>query len=362
MGFAVTVMRKSIRHPSPWVYSTASAVLVLAAAPGAQALNIIPIYGSSVTSLAEAATIESAFNTVAADFNKSFASPINVYINVSWGSVAGQSLPSNAVGASSTNLYGYYTYSQVLGALSRDSLANPSDTALATALKTMPTTAPSGVLKYVVPSAEAKALGLISGLQTSLDGSIGFAGNPSGYTFSLSGAVSPTAYDFSAVAAHEIEEVLGRISGISSTATPPYRTVFDLFRYSSPGVLNDNYNGLAYFSVDGGKTNLSTFNNSSYGGDRSDWQGTGATVGNIQDAFISKGERMNLTAVDLTALDVLGYGGVNLGDTSISKPGAVAFNLDSVPEPATWLTMLLGLGLTGAALRRRGSATVAVRG
>jgi hypothetical protein len=27
-----------------------------------------------------------------------------------------------------------------------------------------------------------------------------------------------------------------------------------------------------------------------------------------------------------------------------------------VPEPATWLLMILGLGMTGAAMRRRGAA------
>ena len=326
-------------------------------ASSAHALTIVPTYATGFSSQAQAA-----FNAVVADFEKSFTSPVTVNITVSWGSVAGQSLPSNAVGASSTNLYGYYSYSQILSALTRDSNNNPGNTALATALKSLPSTGPSGVSRYVVASAEAKALGLISANQSGADGYIGFAGSPSGYTFSTTGAMLSNTYDFSAVAAHEIEEVLGRISGISSAATPAYRTVFDLFRYSAPGVLDDSYNGLAYFSVDGGKTNLSTFNNSSSGGDRSDWQTT-ATSSDIQDAFISKGQRKNLTAVDLTVLDVLGYGGANLGNSSMGKPGAVAFNLDDdVPEPATWMTLLLGLGLAGAGLRRRRAVGAAVRG
>ena len=345
-------MRRKIDDRRAWAVPFGLAGLFLAAAPSAQALNIVTSFGASVRSLAQAATIEAAFNAVAADFDQAFASPTTVYINVSWGSVAGQPLPANALGASATSLYGYYSYAQVIGALRSQSLANPADTALATALRSMSATTPSGVSQYAVPSAEAKAIGLIPAAQSGADGAIGFAGNPSGYTFSLTGAVSPATYDFSAVAAHEIEEVLGRVTGLAAPGAPTYRTVFDLFRYSSPGVLNDSYTTFAYFSVDGGKTNLGNFNNSSSGGDRSDWQ-TLTTSTDIQDAFASKGQRLNLTAADLTALDVLGYGGANLGDTAISKPTTVALTLDAAPEPAAWATMLLGLGLAGAALRRR---------
>jgi hypothetical protein len=43
--------------------------------------------------------------------------------------------------------------------------------------------------------------------------------------------------------------------------------------------------------------------------------------------------------------------GLNFGSVTVNAPTAT---LDVVPEPATWLSMILGFGLLGSALRRRG--------
>jgi hypothetical protein len=343
------------------VFAAAAAALCGAAAP-AQALTIVPVFDASVTSLSNASAVESAFRTVANDYARSFSNPVTVNVGVSWGSVAGQSLPSSAVGASVNNLYGYFTYSQMKSYLQSSAASNPSDTALATAVRSLPSSAPAGPSRYVVPSAEAKALGLISGSQSSLDGSIGFAGSTSGYDFNPTDGINAGAYDFEAVAAHEMAEILGRISGIAS-ATPTYRTAYDLFRDKAPGVISYGYNDAAYFSIDGGVTDLKNFNNSSSGGDRGDWQ-TLSTVLDVSNAFISTGRRYNISAVDLTSLDVLGWGGSNLGDTAVGSPNSTAFalvNPDAAPEPAQWLLMIAGFGLTGATLRRRRGAIAAAR-
>jgi len=330
-----------------------AAVSSLAWTGVAHAVVIHPVYDSSITRLSNAAQIEAAFDAVAKDYATSLSAPVTVNVGVSWGAVGGQSLPSSAVGASINNLYGYFTYSQVKSFLASSSASNPTNTALATAVHYLPSATPSGVSKYVIASSEAKALGLISGSQSSLDGSIGFAGSASSYAFSP-GSVTSGKYDFSAVAAHELDEVLGRISGVDSQGS--YRTPFDLFRYGAPGTLSYSYNAASYFSIDGGRTALGRFNYSSTGGDRGDWATTSTTT-DVQDAFISPGQRKNLLAVDFTALDVLGWGGNNLGNTATATPNKIAFNLirdpAAVPEPESWLTMVAGFALMGLSLRRR---------
>ena len=53
----------------------------------------------------------------------------------------------------------------------------------------------------------------------------------------------------------------------ASTITRP----LSLFRYTSDGSLATTGNESAYFSIDGGNTNLDAFNNASNGGDAGDW-------------------------------------------------------------------------------------------
>src|SRR5512135_406010 len=84
----------------------AAALLTLAAAAPSDALTILAHYDPSITGLSNASAVESAFNAVVADYAHSFANPATVNVNVSWGSVAGQALPSTAVGASVDSLYG----------------------------------------------------------------------------------------------------------------------------------------------------------------------------------------------------------------------------------------------------------------
>jgi hypothetical protein len=330
----------------------AAALVGIGIAQPAAALVINPAFDSSITSLANASKIETAFNTVAQNFVSQFESDAQINVRVSWGSVGGQALPSNAIGASTSSLYGYFTYSQVKSYLASASQSNPLNTVLATAVANLPATTPAGVSQYVIPSSELKVLGLISPTQTWIDGSLGFAGNSAtSYTYDPTNGITAGTYDFQAVAAHELDEVLGRVSGLYST-TPSYRTVFDLFRYKSPGVLSFSYSEAAYFSIDGGKTKLGSFNNAS-AGDRSDWL-TLSTSTDIQDAFISAGLRKNLTAVDLTGLDVLGYGGLNLGNTAWNTPQTVAFHLvEPVPEPGSLMLLVSMLGLLGAGGLRR---------
>ena len=102
-----------------------------------------------------------------------------------------------------------------------------------------------------------------------------------------------TNYGLQAVANHEIDEALG-IGGTGSTLggspTGPVGDL-DIFRYSAPGVRSystvQTTSPYSYFSIDGGKTVLSYFNQTA-GADYADWLSNPIPSGfspQVQDAF-----------------------------------------------------------------------------
>jgi len=170
------------------------------------------------------ATIEN----VARGFSNALRSTATINLNVGWGEVAGNALPSNALGASSFYLSGPYTYSQIVSALNAHA-ASADDSA---ALTSLSGSDPTNGGHLVLTTAQAETLGLLS--YTGNDGSIGF-GSGFAYTFApLNRAVGGT-YDFIGTAVHEISEVLGRGAFLGSTVgsiTNAY-SLQDLFRYSA---------------------------------------------------------------------------------------------------------------------------------
>lgn len=124
-------------------------------------------------------------------------------------------------------------------------------------------------------SANAKALG-VAPQDAALDGYIllnSFQGSALAwnYDYTRSTSANPKSLDFLSVALHEVGHILGFISDIDQSAksinigsnSPATLSPLDLFRYSdrsvSSSAIEFSSGASAYFSIDGGKTNLAPF-------------------------------------------------------------------------------------------------------
>lgn len=280
----------------------------------ASALTFNVTYDSSVSSAPTG--FKTAFQDAINFYQNTFNNPIAININVGWGEVAGTSIGGNTLGSSSTN-YVNENYSTVSNALN---IANPTYT-----LPALATNSQIGV-----SLAESAALNINTGFSSSYsDGSVGF-NSSSAWSFSSTSTAVSGQYSFIGAAEHEISEVMGRYSLLSSQIS-----IQDLYRYTSAGVL-DTTGGSAYFSTDGGVTNINNFNGNASNGDLGDWALGAADSFNYA---ASTNEVLPFSAADLAEMKALGY--------TATSP---------VPEPETYAMLLAGLALTGFMARRRKAA------
>ena len=202
--------------------------------------------------------------SVVSYFESHFSNPVTITIDVGYGEVDGQSLGSGALGESETN-FNSVSYSVLQNALAAN-LNAIGDTAAAASL---PATSPVGG-QWWISTAESEALGL-SGVSNNPDGYIGFSSAPNIFAYNDSNGVPSNQYDFIAVVAHEISEVMGRqlFDGTNAFGMGASYDPLDLFHYSAPGVRDfTGYTG--YASANGGQTSLDAFN-TIQGGDLGDW-------------------------------------------------------------------------------------------
>ena len=195
------------------------------------------------------------------------------------------------------------------------------------------------IKEFRLTNANSKSLGLLKDEADKLDGYIlvnDFSGNSSvgwDYDALRSTTASGNDIDFLSVAMHEIGHVLGFVSGIDdndwlSVLTESveedgeledkdfkFASILDLYRYSDsspePGEIDLSVGGNPYFSIDGGNTNLGNFANGEYtqfGGDgyqASHWQQFSNQ--GIMNPILPQGERRDISDLDLTAFDVIGW-------------------------------------------------------
>lgn len=234
---------------------------------------------------------KSVINDVIQFYQANYSDAITVNIRVGWGEVADQPLSSGAIGETIVLSVGS-SFTQIRNALIADSKTAQDQIAVAN----LPAMDPASGYSWRIPRANAKALGLLSANSPQLDGYIGFS-STTPFDYNRSNGITPGTYDFYAVVAHEIAHLLGRAFG-SGTFYP-----YELFRYHAPGEFELG-DGDSYFSIDGGITNLATFNSVSPG-TLSDW--ADSQVGDAFRAFAQAGTILQVTNVDLITLDAMGY-------------------------------------------------------
>jgi Ca2+-binding RTX toxin-like protein len=205
-----------------------------------------------------------------------------------------------------------------------------------------------------ITTANAKAMGLIYD-SSSLDGYIMISNlkNQSvswNYDFTRSAAAPASTVDFLSTALHEIAHILGFKSGVDAPGwltvindaknsnknkmadgSMTFSTPLDFYRYSTlssgnKGRRDLSIGGNAYFSINGGGTALASFASgkaTNLGGDghqASHWKHQSNPVG-LLDPTMASGQRLNISSLDLLAMDVIGwnlpYWGVNLNFSAL---------------------------------------------
>jgi hypothetical protein len=231
--------------------------------------------------------------------------PITVSILVGWGEDDNGTYPIGSNLSLGGALAGIaLTYSQ----LRSDLVANVSTAVGQFALASLPMADPTNGGSFFVSNAEAKALGLLPATGNEIDGAIGFnATYPYNFGTNAQGNTTGLAVsgqlDLFNDAVLELTHALGMELGNGSEYTAEM-----MFRYAATGVRELAVNGFltppAYFSIDGGKTNLDNYDATL--GDSTLWNGSAA--GNDTYAIpYNYGAGHVYSLADATELNVLGF-------------------------------------------------------
>ena len=172
---------------------------------------------------------------------------------------------------------------------------------------------------FQVTTAQAKALGLMDA-NSSLDGYVSLS---SALSFQYNQTAAGGKFDAIGAAQHEFTEVMGRIASVGAGVGSGVYTALDLFRYTSTNnahpesgspvrALSQQSGDVAYFSIDGGATNLGGFNPSNGSSDYGDWSSsmTNDPFGNSNPGVV---ERMS--GNDVVEMAAIGWNMTSRGAT-----------------------------------------------
>ncbi len=278
-----------------------------------------------------------------------FTDAVTLNVAVGYGEVHGTSLGSSTLGANQSFL-SQTSYASLRNALAADATSADDSAALAS----LPLTSPVGGTLWTT-SSEAKALGLKPANGTGLDGYIGFS-SALPFTYNNTSGVAAGTYDFNGVALHEFTEVMGRIvlDGTGLGGSGSNYVLADLFHYSSPGARDLSASTAGYFSINGGITNLGSFNTLA-SGDPGDW--SSAVPRDSFDAFSSSGVVNQVSANDLRVMDAIGWnlaaGGGN-GSSGSPAPTGAGFTALTAWLASGQSATGLAAGLALASVTQRG--------
>ena len=239
----------------------------------------------------------SAVNYVIGLFDATFTNNVTVNIEIGYGTFPFDGSTVLPLGESVQNNLVFGNYAQT-----RQALLNEG----APGATTLPATSPlSGGL--VLGSAQERALGLI-GASSVLDGWVGIASDPTlaqqiggSWSYSATAVPGSSQYYLVGVLEHEITEVMGRTSYLNVRGE---HAVMDLLRYKGSGQRQTGTGSPAYFSTDGGATNLNNWN-TNLSGDIGDWASSAGA-----DAFLAfnpAGQINGLSGTDITLMSAIGW-------------------------------------------------------
>jgi hypothetical protein len=293
----------------------AVALAIVAAASPAHALTFDITWDSSMSSFgANETQAEADILDVTALYSELFTNPVTLNITI-----AAAADPS-FLGESDTNVLTGFSYSQVQSAL----VAHASTPASIEATSALPLSEPaSGTgAGFQVAVAEAEALGLTSNESLSA----GTVTLSTYYNWALDPNAQAVPGDYSIIgtAEHEISEVMGRTTNLSSNnGTEPNMPV-DLLRCVGGSIDMSPSASSVYFSTDGCHTAEQTYN-SNPSGDLQDWAGSASYPVDAYDAYGTTGVDPVLSQADVDIMNSLGY------------------EAPPVPEPASFALLLPAL-------------------